>query len=164
LLDLFLTDGAGLQTKLGPLLIQLPPGLIFDDGACAGFLHELRGRIAGPIVCEPRHASWFEPEVDRLLDELKIARVAADPAPVPGADEPGGWRGLSYYRMHGSPRIYYSAYERDTLARVAGRLASDATAGLEAWCILDNTAGSAAIGDALVLRECVRTRTATKRS
>ena len=45
--------------------------------------------------------------------------MAADPAPVPGADEPGGWRGLSYYRLHGSPRIYYSAYSAEYLAAIA---------------------------------------------
>jgi uncharacterized protein YecE (DUF72 family) len=163
LLDGFLSDVAGLGTKLGPLLIQLPPSLIFDDGTCASFFRDLRERVDGSIVCEPRHESWFTPEVEGLLDELRIARVAADPARVSGAGEPGGWRGLSYYRLHGSPRIYYSAYEPDTLAGIAGRLVKDATAGSETWCILDNTAGSGAFGDALMLRDFVKARTCKER-
>jgi uncharacterized protein YecE (DUF72 family) len=105
LLDRFLSEAGGLGPKLGPLLIQLPPSLSFQQGVADRFLSELRSRVEGSIVCEPRHASWFTPEVEALLDRLRIARVATDPAPVPGADEPGGWRGLSYYRLHGSPRI-----------------------------------------------------------
>jgi uncharacterized protein YecE (DUF72 family) len=90
--------------------------------------------------------------VEALLDELRVARVAADPAPVQGADEPGGWRDLSYYRLHGSPRIYYSAYGAEYLAAMAEVLAGSAAAGVETWCIFDNTAAFAATGDALTTR------------
>lgn len=158
LLDQFLSEAGGLGPKLGPLLVQLPPSLSFQPGVADGFLSELRSRIEGGIVCEPRHASWFVPEVETLLDGLRIARVAADPAPVPGADEPGGWRGLSYYRLHGSPRIYYSAYSREYLAAIAEVLARDAAAGVETWCIFDNTAAFAATGDALTARRMVQAR------
>jgi uncharacterized protein YecE (DUF72 family) len=158
LLDRFLTEADGLGPKLGPLLIQLPPSLSFQLGVADRFLTELRSRVAGSIICEPRHASWFTPEVEGLLDRLRIARAAADPAPVPGADDPGGWRGLSYYRLHGSPRIYYSAYSPPYLAAIAEVLASDAAAGIETWCIFDNTAAFAATGDALTTRSLVLDR------
>ena len=75
-----------------------------------------------------------------------------------GADEPGGWRGLSYYRLHGSPRIYYSAYSPEYLAAIAEVLARDAAAGIETWCIFDNTAAFAATGDALTTRRLVQAR------
>ncbi|MBD2750625.1 DUF72 domain-containing protein [Microvirga sp. BT688] len=149
LLDRFLSEVEGLGPKLGPLLVQLPPSLTFEPGVADHFLSELRSQVAGSIVCEPRHASWFTPEVGALLGELRIARVAADPAPVPGADEPGGWRGLSYYRLHGSPRIYYSAYSPEYLAAIAVLLADSATTATETWCIFDNTAAFAATGNAL---------------
>ena len=105
LLDRFVSEVSGLGHKLGPLLVQLPPSLSFQAGIADQFLRELRGRTEGSIVCEPRHASWFTPGVETLLNKLRIARVAADPPPASGADEPGGWRGLTYYRLHGSPRI-----------------------------------------------------------
>ena len=82
LLDRFLSEVSGLGPKLGPLLVQLPPSLRFEDGIADAFLRELRSRVEGPLVCEPRHATWFTPEIEALLDELRIARVAADPAPV----------------------------------------------------------------------------------
>ncbi|MPR10369.1 DUF72 domain-containing protein [Microvirga tunisiensis] len=158
LLDRFLSEVSGLGPKLGPLLVQLPPSLSFQHGIADRFLSQLRSRVEGGIVCEPRHASWFTPEVDALLDELRIARVAADPAPVPGADEPGGCRSLSYYRLHGSPKIYYSAYSQEYLAAIAEVLARDAAIGVETWCIFDNTAAFAATGDALTTRHMVLDR------
>jgi uncharacterized protein YecE (DUF72 family) len=156
LLDQFLSEVSGLGPKLGPLLVQLPPSLTFQPGVADCFLNELRSRVEGDIVCEPRHRSWFVPEVESLLNKLRIARVAADPAPVPGADEPGGWRGLSYYRLHGSPRIYYSAYSSEYLAAIAEILARDATTGIDTWCIFDNTAGFAATGDALEMKSLMQ--------
>ena len=68
------------------------------------------GRTQGDVACEPRHRSWFTAEAERLLSGFRIARVAADPAVVPAAAEPGGWPGLAYYRLHGSPRMYRSPY------------------------------------------------------
>ncbi|WP_201865251.1 DUF72 domain-containing protein [Microvirga soli] len=158
LLDHFLSEVGGLGPKLGPLLVQLPPSLRFEDGVADTFLSGLRDHVEGSLVCEPRHASWFMSDVEGLLDELRIARVAADPAPVSGADKPGGWRGMSYYRLHGSPRIYYSAYSPEYLATIAERIASDAAAGVETWCIFDNTAAFAATGDAITTRSLVLNR------
>lgn len=152
-LQRFLDEIAGLGPKLGPLLLQLPPSLRFDDRTSDPFLRAFRHAHGGSIVCEPRHASWLAPSVDALLTKLRIARVAADPAPMPGADEPGGWQGLRYYRLHGSPKIYYSAYEQHALDAMADRLAADATRGCESWCIFDNTATFAATGDALSILE-----------
>lgn len=148
-LDRFLAEVAGLGTKLGPLLVQLPPSLAFAPGVAGPFLRALRARAAGPIACEPRHASWFAPAVEALLVELRIARVAADPAVVPAAARPGGWPGLAYLRLHGSPRMYYSDYPE---AVIAGALRALPDQGAEGWCIFDNTAAFAATGNALTAR------------
>ena len=158
LLDRFLLEVAGLGPRLGPLLVQLPPSLAFQDSVADRFLADLRSRIAGSIVCEPRHASWFTPDVDGLLGELRVARVAADPAPVAGAGEPGGWRSLSYYRLHGSPRIYYSPYSSGALSSVADWLLRDAAAGAETWCIFDTTVAFAATRNALTTKSLVQAR------
>ncbi|AWN40439.1 DUF72 domain-containing protein [Methylobacterium durans] len=149
----FLGEVAGLGPKLGPLLLQLPPSLPFQAGTGGGFLQRLRHAVPGSIVCEPRHVSWFAPDVDALLADLRIARVAADPAPVPQASEPGGWRGLAYRRLHGSPRIYHSAYAPGALDALAERLRAEARDGVPSWCIFDNTADFAATGDAFMTLE-----------
>ncbi|HEY8564601.1 MAG TPA: DUF72 domain-containing protein [Beijerinckiaceae bacterium] len=156
LVDRFLSEVAGLGATLGPLLVQLPPKLAFEAEISSTFLSNLRARVAGSIVCEPRHPSWFTREVSALLVEHRIARVAADPAPVPGAGEPGGWSGLVYWRLHGSPRIYYSPYSEEAVAEVAQRLTREASRGAGSWCIYDNTAAFAATHDALATQSLVR--------
>lgn len=150
ILDGFFAEVAGLGDRLGPLLVQLPPKLDFDAGVAAAFFAALRERHAGPVACEPRHASWFTPEAEALLAAHRVARVAADPpAGAPEAAVPGGWAGLAYHRLHGSPRVYFSDYPTEVLAALAGRLRAAADAGAEMWCIFDNTAGSEALGDAI---------------
>jgi uncharacterized protein YecE (DUF72 family) len=86
------------------------------------------------------------------MTEREIARVAADPARADGASEPGGWRGLFYFRLHGSPDVYYSSYGEDALASLASRTAILATEA-PVWYIFDNTASGAAMDNALALRE-----------
>ncbi len=155
LLDGFLAEVAGLGNKLGPLLVQLPPSLAFATESPEKFLRDLRGRVDGPVACEPSHASWFAPEVEALLTELRIGKVAADPAPVPEASRPGGWRGLTYRRLHGSPRIYYSAYSDEAVQAVVAELSVRAGNGRECWYIFDNTAGEAATHNALTARSTI---------
>jgi uncharacterized protein YecE (DUF72 family) len=149
-LDRFATEVGALGAKLGPLLVQLPPSLSFVDSVADFFFARLRGRLDRPVVCEPRHPSWFSPEADELFVRHRVARVAADPAPVPEAAVPGGWRDLVYYRMHGSPRTYWSAYNAHAVEAQAAAILADNPPS-EAWTIYDNTASGAATGDALRL-------------
>jgi len=86
----FLDEAQALGDRLGPLLLQLPPSLRYDSAVADPFLANLRGRFTGDIACEPRHVSWFADAADTRLAEFRIARVAADPAVVPRAAEPGG--------------------------------------------------------------------------
>jgi uncharacterized protein YecE (DUF72 family) len=151
LLDCFAAEVAGLGNKLGVLLVQLPPKLALERRVAGRFFRDLRERIDTPIACEPRHASWFTPDIGDWLAERRIARVAADPAPVAGAGETGGWNGLAYFRWHGSPRIYYSDYDDAALKLLKRRLDEKRGCGVAAWCIFDNTALGAALGNALAL-------------
>lgn len=149
---------AGLGPKLGGVLVQLPPSLAFDARLAERFFAMLRRRCEARVACEPRHASWFAPAADAVLARHAIARVAADPALLPAAARPGGagtaarW---SYWRWHGAPRMYYSAYDDAALQALAGGLAGEGTARAPAWCILDNTAHGHAMADAARLQEFV---------
>jgi uncharacterized protein YecE (DUF72 family) len=151
LVERFLEESGALGGKLAILLLQLPPKLAFDAALAEDFLADLAGRTGARVACEPRNASWFETEADALLARLGVARVAADPARVPEAAEPGGWRGLAYWRLHGSPVMYRSAYGRERLEPYAAAVAETLAQGREAWCMFDNTASSAATADALAL-------------
>lgn len=149
-LDQFLEEVSELREKLAVLLVQLPPKHAFDPAVAAKFFTRLSAHTAAALVCEPRHLSWFNQEPDDLLQQLHVARVAADPSICDLAARPGGWRGISYWRLHGSPVIYRSSYE-DRVEKYAEELRSHAAPGRPVWCIFDNTASSAGAGDALAL-------------
>jgi uncharacterized protein YecE (DUF72 family) len=149
-LDRFADEVTGLGDKLGVVLVQLPPSLPFEEATAGHFFAAVAKRLFAPAVCEPRHKSWFTPEVDAWFAERRIARAAADPIPAPGAFDPGGWRGLTYFRLHGSPRMYYSAYEPPFISTLVRKLEKQR---VPTWCVFDNTAASAALGDALATTE-----------
>jgi uncharacterized protein YecE (DUF72 family) len=150
----FLQQLEPLGEKLGPILFQLPPSLEFDACRTKAFLALLRQLHAGGIVWEPRHKSWFKPCVEDLLTEFHVARVGADPCIIPEATRPSGWSGLVYFRLHGSPRRYYSGYDSDFLGSLATQM-SHFSPSLAVWCIFDNTASGAATGNALELHRRV---------
>ena len=148
-LERFLGETAGLGEKRGPLVVQLPPKFAFDARVVSRFFELLRSRVAGDVVCEPRHPTWFSPRAEALLSEWRVARVGADPPTAPGGERPGGWAGLLYLRLHGSPRKYWSRYEDDVVATIARRIS--VFTGESAWCLFDNTASGAAAENALTL-------------
>ena len=115
----------------------MPPGgwRVWEEG---------RAFLPGPLS-QDRPPKTLE----TALSARRIVRVAADP-PVPAdASEPGGWPGLGYYRLHGSPRTYWSSYTPEQIAAHAARLRG------ESWTIYDNTASGAAAGNALDLQALV---------
>ena len=154
----FAEEIAGLGAKLGGVLVQLPPSLAFDARTANTFFGQLRRAFDVRIACEPRHASWFGPEVDALWKRYRVARVRADPAGIEGADAPGGARDWHYFRLHGAPRMYYSAYDDVRLAAFARQLEAVARVRRPAWCIFDNTAHSHAVENALRLQERLASR------
>lgn len=147
----FAEDVKPLGEKLAVLLVQLPPKLGFDARVAERFFTEVRGMSEAEIACEPRNAGWFEEEADALLERLRVARVAADPALSAAAAASGGWRGLAYWRLHGSPVMYRSSYGDEALDRYAANISAARAAGADAWCMFDNTASSEATGNALSL-------------
>jgi len=145
-LKAFFDQVHALGPALGPILIQLPSSLEFDFAFTDTFLYSFRQLFPGQAVLEPRHRTWFVPTADELLCAYHVGRVAADPARCPEAATPGGCPDLRYWRLHGSPRMYFTPYGDARLRRLADKLSpSD-------WCIFDNTASGAATTDALLLQ------------
>jgi uncharacterized protein YecE (DUF72 family) len=152
LLEIFFEQIRPMGQKTGPVLFQLPPSLSFEPVVAKDFFSSLRRVYKGEVVLEPRHASWFTASVNMLLKENEITRVVADPPKGgPAAAEPGGDTGLTYYRLHGSPKTYYSNYEEYFLTVLASRInALD-----NAWVIFDNTALSHAYSNALRIQTLI---------
>jgi len=151
LLQEFVSQVCCLGDKLGCLLVQLPPTLGYS-GAAEVFFWILRRHFAGAVVLEPRNHEWFTPSVESVLTAYRISRVAADPGIQASAYEPGGWRGLAYYRLHGWPRLYFSSYTLPYIASLAQKLRAHSHAGATTWCTFDNTALGEATLNALDLQ------------
>ncbi|SDT94659.1 DUF72 domain-containing protein [Pseudomonas orientalis] len=145
-LDEFLAQCLQLDEKLGCLLVQLPPSLSYEPLVARAFFEALRQRFAGAVVLEPRHASWLA--AGSLLQAFEIGWVTADPAVIAPGD---AWHGVRYWRLHGSPRIYHSAYGHERVQAYARLLRESIEEGIPTWCIFDNTASGHAVADALDL-------------
>ena len=153
LLDRFIDESSGLGDKLGCLLVQLPPSLVFDARLASTFLGMLRRRWSGAITFEPRHVSWFGEAADALWVRHGVARVGADPALDPAARNAGGSGPIRYWRWHGSPRMYYSEYDENMLRNFAAEIIEMTPRSTDAWIIFDNTAHGFATPNAARLQE-----------
>jgi uncharacterized protein YecE (DUF72 family) len=150
LLRAFIQQLEPIRPKLGPVLFQLPPSLDFDAAVARAFFEDLRSMLPGETALEPRHASWFSAEAEELLRIHRVARVAADPSTAAAQpSQPGADMNLVYYRLHGSPRMYYSAYDEAVLHDLAQRVCSHPNV----WVIFDNTAAGHAYPNALELQQ-----------
>lgn len=150
-IDEFASQVAGLGDRLGPVLVQLPPSLVFDPDVAGSFFKALRARLDAPVVCEPRHSTWFAADTEAFWHATGVSRVAADPARVPEAALAGGAGAVRYWRLHGAPRIYYDAYGEEGLEPWASQIQRSLNAGFDCWVILDNTTLGHATLDALRL-------------
>ncbi|MBV1838231.1 DUF72 domain-containing protein [Acetobacter estunensis] len=156
LMERFAEETSGLGDKRGPILIQLPPSFVYPGDIAEQFLSDLKSlTTGGPLVLEPRHVSWFQPEVDRMLKRQQVSRVAADPAKPLQAARPGGWEALVYFRLHGSPRIYESPYGEQAIQAQAKTVASLNARGVDIWTIYDNTTYGAATKNALEFEDAI---------
>ncbi len=152
-LPLFVERARLLEEKLGPILVQLPPSLAFEEAVASAFFETCRHLWAGNWALEPRHATWFTPAATDLLEFHRIALVAADPAVNPAGTVPGAWDGLYYFRLHGSPEMYHSNYSENYLRELAGSITA---AGVRStWVVFDNTASGAAVGNGRFLKGLV---------
>ncbi len=150
-LENFIQTLQNLGEKFLALLVQLPPSLEYEEEVARNFFEVLRRLYSGYVALEPRHASWIEAQ--KLLEELGIARVAADPAMFESGCEPGGYSDFAYFRLHGSPKIYYSKYEEGYLQNLAKKIVR--LPAKDIVVIFDNTASDAAIANALKLKEFI---------
>lgn len=151
----FLGMVSNLGVKLGPVLIQLPPSLNWSEKT-HDFLIAIREAYDGPMVLEARHSSWSMDSATKAMTSERISGVAADPPLITDELLPTGATKLIYFRLHGSPRIYWSRYTDTSLHNVALQVSKFLKEGHCVWTIFDNTAGGAAAPDALRLKSMVK--------
>jgi uncharacterized protein YecE (DUF72 family) len=115
----FLDRVAGLGSKLGPVLLQLPPQLRLSTDRLQATLDLFPPAVR--VAVEFRHASWFTEEIRGILSDRSVALCLADRR---GALTPlwrtADWTYLRFHEGRSSPR---PCYGRAALAAWADRLA-----------------------------------------
>jgi len=141
-----------LQEKLGVILVQLPPSLAFAPSVAFPFFKKFRKLYEGPVAFEVRHESWGTIAAGACMQEFNLSPVMADPDKVllKLSQETSS---LSYFRLHGSPQIYYSNYDEAAMKTWLQRIQDKAVLEKQVWCIFDNTALGHATENALQMQE-----------
>jgi uncharacterized protein YecE (DUF72 family) len=111
----------GLGTKLGPVLLQLPPQLRADTDRLQAALDEFPDGIR--VAVEFRHRSWFTDDVRRILTDRGVALCLADRrGPLTPTWRTAGWTYLRFHEGGAAPR---PCYGRAALRTWAERLAAE---------------------------------------
>jgi len=148
--DFYGTIREGLADKLGPVLFQLPPRFHYAEDKLQRILHQLDPGFDN--VLEFRHPSWWREDVYQALAQKQVAFCGMSHPELPTdviINSP-----VVYYRFHGVPELYCSAYSDIELRRVAAIIAQN-TLVKSAWCYFNNDAAVAAIPNAQTLHKIV---------
>jgi uncharacterized protein YecE (DUF72 family) len=135
-----------LGDKLGPILVQLPPDMRADPPALA---HTLDAFPAGTrLAVEPRHASWWNDDVRRVLTERNAALVFADrkARPVSPLWHTADW---GYLRLHEGASRVWPFYGRRSLVTWAERLAATYDDASDVYAYFNNDPHCAAVDNAV---------------
>jgi len=98
-LDILLEGARRLGDHLGPILVQLPPDMPAEPGRLAETLDAFPRSVR--VAVEPRHASWFDDEVQRILRERAAALCWADRrGPRTPVDPSWATAPFGYVRFH----------------------------------------------------------------
>jgi len=145
----FLGRIAVLDSRLGPVLFQLPPNWKCNPARLRAFLQLLPTGIR--YVFEFRHTSWFTAEIYELLRAYGAAFCIYDLAGTQSPKEVTA--DFVYIRLHGPDGAYAGSYDTQTLAGWAGAIYSWAGRGREIFCYFDNDQQGHAPRNALQLQD-----------
>lgn len=147
LANFFASGVLAFEEKLGPILWQLPPSMIFDPDRLSSFFeglprttggasqlagehdHRVEGRsyletlADRPLryALEVRHPTFGDPEFIALLRRHRVALCVADTAGrFPFFEDITA--DFVYVRLHGESKLYESGYPRASLKRWADRV------------------------------------------
>ena len=136
-----------LKEKLGPILIQLPPSLSFDEAVLSNFCQHLKGNYR--YALEVRHPSWAQERAIDILRDNNIALCISDTAGrYPYIEEDTAT--FIYIRLHGSKKLYASEYSEEELEAYARKIRDWSR---DTYLYFDNDYGGYAIKNAKRLKE-----------
>jgi uncharacterized protein YecE (DUF72 family) len=112
--DFYELAGKGLREKLGCVLFQLPPNMVYSEVNLENILGTLDPAFTN--VIEFRHESWWKAKVYKTLKENNITFCGISYPSLPDEVIRSGL--VVYYRFHGVPHLYASSYSREKMEQV----------------------------------------------
>lgn len=152
-LQRFFNIFAPVKSKLGPILVQLPPTLKFDAAVVRNYFGILQMQYGEyRFALEARHATWLERDAIKLLEEYNIAWVISQSGVgFPYSEDITS--DIVYLRFHGPEKLFSSSYTDDMLRSYARKIKRWVKDGHHVWVYFNNTMGGAAIGNARTLKK-----------
>ena len=146
----FLDVASGLGDKLGPVLIQLPPGLAADPALlddCLGQFAASSTTASLRLAVEPRHPSWWTERTQVVLAAHNAALCWAERAgePVTPLWRTADW---GYLRFHEGTASPWPRYDAEALRAWAERVAATWPPEATVYAYFNNDQCGAAIHDA----------------
>jgi len=137
-----------LNDKLGCILFQCPPSLVYSQEALQRIIQSLDRNFIN--VVEFRHQSWWHQAV---YDELKKNNISFCSISYPKLDDNViATSETIYFRFHGIPRLYYSAYTHEYMRNIVSQIKK--IRGIKrVFLYFNNTADLAAIQNARYIQE-----------
>jgi uncharacterized protein YecE (DUF72 family) len=145
----------GLKIKLGPVLIQLPPGLSYDRSLICSFFDLIKEKYSHyRFAVEIRNRSWINESFFDFLAQCGIAFVIADSGNrFPYFETVTA--GFVYLRFHGREQLYASDYSETDLRIYAEKILNWLSENKEVWVFFNNDYHGFAVKNAERLREIV---------
>ncbi len=146
-----------IRQMLGPVLVQVPPSLKFDEALARPFFEMLKhNQPEYEFAFEARNSTWYEEESLALMREFDIANVISQSSGRFPYSEAITAKNI-YIRFHGPERLYSSGYTDEMLQDYANKFKSWVNEGHHIWAFFNNDNGGYALKDARKLRELSRT-------
>jgi uncharacterized protein YecE (DUF72 family) len=155
--EFILTTTQVLGSKLGAIVIQLPPSFKPDyekvDAFLTYFTKTARALEHPPdIAIEFRHKEWFTDETYKLLRSHNVALVSAQSSRYPESRELTA--DFLYLRLHGPEQLFASPYSTEQLTDWA-KYIKKAGKGKRTYVYFNNDIGGHALRNARELQELV---------
>jgi len=155
-LQKFLDVFDGMKDRLGPVLIQLPPGLSYDKSLISDFFNLLKEKSSHyQFAVEVRNKSWINDSFFDILSRHKTAFVIADSGGRYPYNE-AVTAGFVYLRFHGREQLYASDYQEDDLRYYAEKITKWIEESKEVWVFFNNDYHCFAVKNAARLEEIIR--------
>lgn len=139
-----------LREKLGPVLFQLHPQMKFSYENIDRIMQVLNPAFMN--VVEFRDTTWWNDEAIKLLGDHGATFCSISYPQLP--DEFLSTSRIAYYRFHGVPQLYRSAYRKQKLRSVFEAI-TETKRVREAYVYFNNDIDVAAVSNAKTLRRIV---------